>query len=166
MTLTSFRAGVAICGLALLTACGDSERAAVEQYFLDMEPIAQTMSDVGIQFETMMNIQANVTDWTEEEKNEVREIDTAMMDLRSDVEAVSVPATLADVHPVLEAALTEMHAAVTMVLDIAEDPSKATEAGADEMMAKAEKGEQLANEYLQKLETAVAAKYPDLLGQE
>lgn len=162
----TLRAGIALCGFALLAGCGDSERAAVEQYFLDMEPIAQNMSDVGIQFETMMDTQANVTAWTEAEKNEVREVDTAMKDLRSDVEAVSVPAMLADVHPVLENALSEMHGAVTMVLALAEDPSKATEAMADEMMAKAEKGEALANEYLQKLEAAVAAKYPDMLGQE
>jgi hypothetical protein len=58
-----------------------------------------------------------------------------------------------------------MHAAVQIVVGMAEDPSKVTEAAAEEMNAKAENGERLANEYLQKLEAAVSATYPDLLGE-
>lgn len=152
-----------LSALLLLSACAsDPERSALETYLSEGEEIAQEMSDVGTRFETLMNVQANILSWTPDEKTELQAVVSTLDSLSERSKDVSVPVILADVHPLLTEALEEMGASVDGVASVANDPSKATVRLSEDIAAHATNGERLATEYVEKLEAAVRAAYPDL----
>lgn len=145
------------------TACVPSEEAAIATYFEEAQSVAERLVEAGAKFETLMNVQDDPLDWSEAEKTELATIAGTLTELRDDARSMSVPPALADVHPLLPQAMGEMIAAVDIIRDIAEDPSTATEEKADEMTAKAEEGERLANEYVTRLEQVLTERYPELM---
>lgn len=166
MKSLALRSSVVVCGVLLLSACADTERAAVEQYLADMEPVADKMFEMGVQFETLMDTQADITNWTEAEKGELDEVDAALDEISADIDAMDVPTLLTQVHPLIQQSVAEMHSAVDIILSVAENPSMVTLEASDEMTASAESSEKLADQYLAEMEAAITARYPDLLVHE
>jgi hypothetical protein len=153
----------AITCSVFLSACADPELTALETYLAEGEEIGMEMSEAGTRFETLMNVQANVLAWTQAEKDELVGILQEFEGLEDRAQAMTPPAILQDVHPILIEAIQEMKLSVQGVADIAANPSQATAAKAAELEAHATKGEELGNEYLMKLEAAIGEEYPEMM---
>lgn len=148
----------------LFTACGASaEQVAVEQYLTDAEAIADQMVEMGAKFETLINVQQNMMNWSAAEKQEITALADALNSMINQAEAMNPPAILADIHPTLIDSLNEMLLAVEGIETIAKDPSKATEALAKSIEDHATAGEELGTEYADSMEAAVKTAYPELL---
>lgn len=154
-------ATVAVLSLSL-AACG-SEHAAVAAYFEGAQSIGERMVQTSGEFEALMNQQENPLEWSAESKAQLKTTLESMGELRADADGMSVPESFKGVHPLLVQSLDEMTGAIGIIDQIADDPSLATMEKANEMTAKAESGEKLANEYVTKLEQILAEKYPELL---
>lgn len=156
----SVLAAVSVLSLA---ACAPTEQELIETYVTEAQEIAEGLVDASETFETLMNAQPDPLAWNDETKAELQAILGSFQALRSRAETMSVPPVLADTHPLLVQSLTDMAAAVEIIEGIALDPSTATEAKADEMTAKAENAEKLANDYVEKLQSTIEATYPEML---
>ncbi len=151
-----------VCATAFV-ACTPSEEVAIATYFEEAQAIAERLVEAGAKFETLMNVQDDPLQWSDAAKQELATIAESLTHLRDEAREMSVPPALADVHPLLVQSMGEMIAAVEIIRGIAEDPSTATEAKANEMTAKAEEGERLANEYVARLEQVLTERYPQLM---
>lgn len=152
-----------LSAFVLLSACSDPDRAAVEEYLSEGEDIGTELSDAGTQFSTLMNVQANIGSWTEAEKAELQAVATRMKDLAERAEDMNVPSILSDAHPHLVSSIEEMNLAVQGIVDIANDPSKITEKAAEILDEHGTKAEQYGNDYVTKMQSTIAEKYPDML---
>ncbi|UPA22858.1 hypothetical protein K8942_01435 [Candidatus Peribacteria bacterium] len=152
-----------LSAFVLLSACSDADRAAVEEYLSEGEDIGTELSDAGTQFSTLMNVQANIGSWTEAEKAELQAVATRMKDLAERAEDMNVPSILSDAHPHLVSSIEEMNLAVQGIVDIANDPSKITEKAAEILDEHGTKAEQYGNDYVTKMQSTIAEKYPDML---
>lgn len=146
-----------------LSACMMTEEQRVAAYVEDAQAIAERMFAVGSEFETLMTEQPDPLQWSDETVASLDGILKTFAELRVETEGLSVPEALADVHPLLVRSLDDMIAVIDIVRDVAEDPAAATEEQSDEMMAKAESADALANEYVQELERVLAEKFPEMV---
>lgn len=161
MTVRTFALGALTLLTPLFVAC-NPETVAIATYFDEAQSVADRMVESGVKFETLMNV-ADPMAATDEINVELDTVVSELTMLRDEAAAMSVPADLVDVHPLLVESLVHMVDAVSMIQEIAADPSKATMARLSEMDEKASEGERLANEYAQKLEEVLAEKYPEML---
>lgn len=148
----------------MLVACGPSgDRAAVERYLADAEPVATDLSETGSRFEKLMNAQADGIDWTTEENNELNDVLADIEALKVKAEGISVPAEIKDIHPLLPKAVSKMIEAMKIVQDIVKDPANADESQLNQAVAKTEEGGTLAQQYVDQLGALLEDRYPDLL---
>ncbi len=146
-----------------LAACGDSDRAALEAYFAQAQGMVEEMADATTRFETLMNVQGNILQWTAAEKEQLALIRETMDGVSEDIKALEAPGLLTDVHPILVTAVNEIQDVMEQVSGMADNPANVTEAAADSLMTKATSAETHMNEYLQKVEQKIGAQYPDML---
>lgn len=159
-----FRSSVlAVVSLASLAACAPTEQELIETYVTEAQEVAEGLVEAAAKFETLMNVQPDPLAWNDATKTELQAILGQFERLRSEAQRMDVPPSLADVHPLLVRSLSDMAAAVEIIEGIALDPSTATEEKADEMTAKAENAEKLANEYVEQLQGVIQEKYPEML---
>lgn len=155
---------LACASLALLSACGASgDRAAVQKYLTDAEPIATELSATGSRFETLMNAQADGLDWTDEENAQLQDILADMSSLKTRAENMTVPAELASIHPLLPQSVAKMIEAIQIVQGIVDAPENANDDVLDGAVAKTEEGGKLAQQYVDSLGALLQQRYPDLL---
>ena len=154
----------AVSALAL-AACAPTEQQAIENYVTEAQEIAEGLVEAAAKFETLMNVQPDPLAWNEATKTELQAILGQFRTLRSEAEGMTVPPALAETHPLLVQSLSDMAGAVEIIEGIALDPATATEEKADEMTAKAENAEKLAEEYVQKLQATIEAKYPEMMAE-
>jgi ABC-type transporter Mla subunit MlaD len=161
---TTHLLAVTLSGVFFLGACApDAQEVLLENYLTQAEEIGNELVEAGAKFETLMNVQNDALEWSEAEKDELKAIVEAFDALTAKVEFMSVPDILSDIHPLLVEGIGEMRTAVAAILDIANDPSKATESAIASIESHATRGEELADEYVVKMEAAVEAAYPDAL---
>ncbi|MBP9750796.1 MAG: hypothetical protein KBC95_03030 [Candidatus Peribacteraceae bacterium] len=155
---------LAAVALVSLTACQvDSERVATEAYLQNAEPIAQSLVETGGKFETLINANPDPLEWSADAKAEMQNILAAMTSLSADAKALTPPEFLATAHPLLVEAIAEMQAGMTVIADAAANPSAVTEASIAKADSHAEEASVLGERYVSQMETAINAKYPDLL---
>ena len=154
----------ALSMVLVLAACKTvDEKQAMKDYLTKAQTLSQSMGDTGTRFEKLMTTHADMTKWTNVEKTELKTTRDAMAALRDQAKALTVPAALTDVHPLLVKGLTEITDTMDTIGQISANPSSITPDMATTMQAKANQAQTDLNEYLQKLEKVVQEKYPDLM---
>ena len=146
-----------------LAACMSAEERAIQNYVEEAQGIAERLVVASVDFQGRMDAQEDPLAWSAESKTALQANLDTFEDLEAEAKDMRVPPELVDVHPLLIEALGDMSAAVRIIVDIANDPETATEANVDEMTTKAESAEKLSGEYVQKLQTTLEAKYPEML---
>ncbi len=165
MTFSRFVSVAAVAAVSL-SACAWTEQGQIAAYFEEAQILAEGMAQVGTDFETLMTEQENPLEWNAEAKAELDVHFNALKALQDEAAAMTVPEAFANVHPLLVQSIGEMVGAVDLIRGMAADPSTATIQKADDMTAKAENGERLANEYVAELELVLAEKYPEMMEAE
>lgn len=149
----------AVLSLALLlSACGGDAREELQAYLRESDAIGDELAETGARFETLMNVQGQISAWTPAEKEELDGIVEAMDGLVERAEDIDPPESIADIHPLLVQAITEMRAAILDVITVAEDPDAATAELAASIDAHATAGKRLGDEYLARLSAVVRAE--------
>jgi|GEM_PF-4481230 len=146
-----------------LAACGVSEEAQIAAYFEESQSVAERMAEVGSTFETLMDGQDESLAWSEDVKVSLDTHFAAMQGLRDEAAGMAVPRAFSGAHPLLVQSIGEMAGAIDIIRGIANDPESATMQKAQEMTAKAENGEELANAYVADIEAILTAKYPEMM---
>jgi hypothetical protein len=147
-----------------LSACTpDPEQVALEEYLEDAEVIGDQMAEMGTKFETFINVQGNMLAWSDAEEQELDTVHSAFLQMETDAKALIAPAILEDVHPLLIESIQEMRMAVEGVLKIAQNPALASNRLANEIEVHGTKGEELGTQYVEEMEAAIAAAYPDMI---
>lgn len=153
-----------ILSALLVAGCSpDPEQVALEAYLSDADELGTQMVEMGTKFETLMNVKADILAWTDAEEEEMDTVHTAFLSMEADAKAMTPPAILIDVHPLLVESIQEMRMAVEGVLKIAQNPALASNKRAAEIEAHATKGEELGTEYTEQMEAGITAAYPDMM---
>ncbi len=147
----------------VLVSCMSSEQRAIETYFTEAQNVAERLVEAASEFSTLMNAQSNPLQWSAEDTAKLDTILETFEGLKDEAEDMSVPEALEDIHPLLVESLGDMTAAVEIIVNIAHDPTTASMEKAQDMTANAENAEKLAGEYVQKLQSRLEEKYPELL---
>lgn len=163
--LSMFRRVVSVTSVSLMAvflgAC--TEQAAISSYFEESQSIAERMVQAGTDFEAIMGAQDSPLAWSDETVRRLDAVHATMRSLRDEASGMSVPEAFVDVHPLLVQSLENMVQAIDIISGIAKDPSTASVQLAKDMTAKAQEGEQLANEYVTALERVLTEKYPEMI---
>ncbi len=152
--------------VSLLTLCAcapDPEQVALEAYLEDAEVLGDQMVEMGTKFETLMNVQRDVLAWSDAEEQELDTVHTAFLQMEADAKLMTPPAILVDVHPLLIESIQEMRMAVEGVLKIAQNPALASNKLAAEIEAHGTKGDELGTQYVEEMDAAITAAYPDVM---
>lgn len=149
------------CALLVSACAADPEQVALEMYMEEGEEIGTELSEIGGKFETLINVQGDMLAWTQAEKDELNNVASTIDQLLERANAMTPPAILQGVHPMLIEAIEEMTMAIDGIVLIANNPSKATERLAQEIEQHGTNAEKLADDYVAKLESAIAEAYPD-----
>lgn len=148
----------------LVSACApDPEQVALEEYLSHAETLGDQMVEMGTKFETLMNVQGNVLAWSDAEEMELDDVHTSLLQMEANAKAMVSPAILANVHPLLIASIQEMRMAVEGVLKIAQNSALASNKLAAEIETHGVKGEELGTQYVEEMEAAIAAEYPEMM---
>lgn len=163
--LSMFRRVASIVSVSLLTAFlgACTEQAAISSYFEESQSIAERMVQTGTDFEAIMGAQDSPFAWSDETVQRLDAVRASMDSLHKEASNMSVPEAFVDVHPLLVQSLENMVQAIDIISGIAKDPSTASVQLAKDMTAKAQEGEQLANEYVTALERVLTEKYPEMI---
>lgn len=159
----TYAVGAMVAACATLVACAPSEEARIAAYVDEAQEIAERLAEAGSSFEDLMNAQDDPLAWSDEEKSELSRVSSELETLRSETQSMSVPVALTEVHPLLVQSMAEMIDAVAIIRSIANDAALATEAAVNDMIAKAEEGERLANEYVEQLEQVLTEQFPAMM---
>lgn len=150
----------------LLSACGNTERVALENYIEVGDEVGQTVSEAGSKFETLMNVVQDPTAWTEDEKQELQNIIALMDSAKVMAGNMNPPAIIQEIHPLLLQAINEMYSAIVMMAELANDPANTSEEKLTMMTDTIDAGDKHITEYMTKMEAAIGEKYPDLMGTD
>lgn len=156
---------VALIALSF-AACAPSEEEQIAAYFEESQSVAERMAEVGTTFETLMDGQDESLAWGEDVKVSLDTHFAAMQGLRDEAAGMIVPRAFSGAHPMLVESIGEMAEAIGIIRGMANDPESATMQKAQEMTARAENGEELANAYVADIEAILTARYPEMMAEE